>query len=238
MSIAEKLTQLKTDFDEVKAAGINQGKADEHHNLWHNYQQYGDKNQKAERLFAGNGWRDWIFRPIYDIPIGNATFYNSSLSNLKQCLIDSGVSFWIAEPLSYTFHWSHISHVPDLSGTELTNDLNNTFSYCLHLHTIDGIRVTENVKFTNTFDGSTLLENITFYGTIGQSVNFSDNPLSVESMKSIISCLKDCHDTVDAGKNAITFNEECWDALEADSAPPDGETWKEYIATCLGWNAV
>lgn len=217
--------------------GFAEGKENEWHRFWHSYQQYGDRNISPQGLFSGNGFRDSIFKPLYDIPIGRGTFEASTIQNLKQCLLDAGVSCFIKEPLNHTFNWSWVAHVPDLSGTELTEELNNTFSWCNKLHTIDGIKTTDTVKFTQTFVSSPNLANVRFSGTIGQNIDFSDNPLTPASMKSVISCLKDYANTENDGKYTVSFSDACWTALaQTGEWPPIPVSWKEYVMVYLGWN--
>jgi hypothetical protein len=80
------------------------------------------------------------------------------------------------------------------------------------------------------------LENITIEGTIKCDWNMSYSPLlTPESMKSVISCLENYAGTSSEYTNTVSFTDECWAALEADSAAPDGGTWEEYVAA-LGWN--
>ena len=64
--------------------------------------------------------------------------------------------------------------------------------YCANLHTIDKIISFEGTTYSDsTFRYSPKLANIIFEGTIAKDINFIDNPLTHDSLMSIINALKD-----------------------------------------------
>lgn len=94
---------------------------------------------------------------------------------------------------------------------------------------------------TNTFGKGAFqyalsYEYIGFEGTIASDINLSWSPLVPESMKKAILCLKNYAGTENEFAYTITFSEDCWAALEADSKAPNGMGWREYVGS-LGWNA-
>ena len=113
--------------------------------------------------------------------------------------------------------------------------INYTFDGC-KMETVDKLEI--GTSGTQTFGGAfrncDRLKNIKMTGVIGRNIDFSYSPLTVESMKSIISCLKDYSGTDEADLYKVSFNEDCWNNLEADSASPTGGTWQDYVAD-LGW---
>ena len=118
---------------------------------------------------------------------------------------------------------------------------NFAFEFCSELETIEMIRSNQASDFSNAFEECYKLKNITFDGVIGRSINFQYSPLSIASMKNIISCLAD-YSTDNTGKNTIAFTDTCWETLEASGKPYDDGltedatlTWKNYVIS-LGWN--
>lgn len=115
-------------------------------------------------------------------------------------------------------------------GTSFTSFANSSVS----IETIRKVCVTNATSLSSMFTYCIGLKNITFEGSINLSLSFSHSPLSVKSMKNIISCLKDYSGTSESGVNKLTFSEECWATLEADSTHSTGSTWREYVNS-LGW---
>jgi hypothetical protein len=119
-------------------------------------------------------------------------------------------------------------------------DLSNATSFDYgfsgaQVQTVDMLIPNENLSYTGAFSTASNLTTITFGGVIGKDINFQWSPLSVESMKSVITHLKNYAGTADAGKKTVKFTDACWTALEADSTAPDGNTWRDYVETTLGW---
>lgn len=186
------------------------GKTAEWNGFWDDFQQNGNKTNYRYAFFS---WADDIYRPKYPIIISsqaNDVFYYSNI-------IDTRV---------------------DISTT---TGLSRFFSQCDNLVTIRKLIVTESVSYSaDCFAKCTSLTNVTFEGVIGNTISFADSPLSVESMISIISCLKNIGDH----SCTITFSPTCWDALEASDKTPYtelgdnalGATWSDHVVA-LGWNA-
>lgn len=116
-----------------------------------------------------------------------------------------------------------------------TDYYNFAFAYCYELETIEMIRSNQASDFGDAFEECYKLKNITFDGVIGKNINFQYSPLTVESMKNIISHLAD-YSVENTHIYTVTFTDTCWEALEADSTAPNGTTWREYVQNSLGWN--
>ena len=115
--------------------------------------------------------------------------------------------------------------------------MQSMFDGCFSLKRIEKLSVKSLTTFTNTFKNCESLTDITIDGTIGQSISFQYSPLSVASMKSVISHLEETTLT-----KSVTFTDACWEALEASGKPYDDGlttdetlTWKNYVIS-LGWN--
>lgn len=119
---------------------------------------------------------------------------------------------------------------------------NFAFAFCFELETIEMIRSNQASNFDKAFEECYALKNITFEGVIGTDLNFQYSPLTIESMKNIISHLADYSGTENAATHTLTFTDACWEALEASGKPYDDGlttdatlTWKNYVIS-LGWN--
>lgn len=85
--------------------------------------------------------------------------------------------------------------IPDLNMRAI-GGLEEWFSYCESLETIELLRVNENTIYapsnSYSFYGCKQLQNITFDGVIGQDISFANSPLLTDaSLDSIVSHLKD-----------------------------------------------
>ena len=189
------------------------GKADERETFWENFQQGGSRKAYNN---AFSYWWDACYNPIYPIvPNNAANMYSSSQ------IVDTKV------PIDFTAITS-------------SSNMNNVFAYSTRLTTINKIIVNENTTYTNWFPYCRQLQNITFVGTIGKSIDFSECPLTPESMVNIILHLAQYTGTEDAYKYTVKFNENCWSALESSEYDVHthiayGDTWRDGCVY-LGWN--
>lgn len=237
MNIAEQVTRLKTDFDEVYDAG----KQAEYDRFWDLYQANGIRTYYSV-AFGGSGWNDETFKPKYDIKptatYAYMMFRNTGITDMVEILNRQGIelSFSKVTGCAHLFYDSAVTRLGTIDLSSMNGSLTSTFHNCDKLHTIEKlIFPTDNVVTdSNAFNGATALVNLTMEGLIQRSFNFNWSPLSVASMKSIISCLADLTGTAGEGVYTIQFSSACWDALEADSIAPDGNTWADYV-TSLGW---
>lgn len=216
-------------FEEGKTEGYNLGKAD---GIEEGKQQGTEEGRQAEKdehwevfqsqgsaksyyyAFAYNRFNDETYNPKYDIVTntsGNAAqnmFYNNTLITDTKVTIDVRNS-------------NHIGAI--FYGTK-------------NLKTVRKFIVSENITSggNNAFSNCESLENIVMEGINAQSLTFAVSPLTVDSMKSIISCLKDFSGTNKEGTCTIKFTSECWNRLEESGVSPSGTTWEEHVRN-LGW---
>ena len=231
---AGKEAGLEEGFDNGKAAGIQA----EYDRFWDGYQPslsgfYGF-------FFAGPGWNDNTFYPKTDLVLRNgysaqSMFQQCGVTNIAERLEACGVILDTSQAQYFNnmFNSSKIVRVPAIDCTNAVS-VSSIFAGA-PVQTIDKLTVNENLPLNNAFTNANALTNIMFEGTIGQNTNFQWCPLSVASMKSVIGCLKNYAGTDDAAKYKVTFTDACWAALEADSSAPDGNTWRDYVETTLGW---
>lgn len=212
MSIAEKLTTIAENQQKVYEAG----QKSEYDRFWDTFQNYGGE-ANYYNAFTYNKFTDENFNPKYDL------------------ISVAGVS-----PFQLSFY--NAKNITDTKVAMISNTTNfsSTFGNCENLITIRRIVLNCDIeKATAMFTNCKALKNITIEGDgkIACDISIVQSPLTVNSMKSIISHLKNFKGTENELKYTVTFSSQCWTALEADSASPDGGTWREYVVSTLGWNA-
>ena len=140
------------------------GKQAEQKAFWETYQIKGKRTNWQYAFAYANCWTDETYNPIYPIKVSTShdnMYYNATITDTKVPIIVTHSN------LKWMFRESTIVTIPELNLSASTK------------------------TFTDPFDGATKLKNITVTGTIAGSIKFSSCPLSVASIKSIISCLKD-----------------------------------------------
>lgn len=219
MNIAEQVTRLKTDFDEVYEAGysagesaagntkeayaqgVADGKQAEWSDFWDAFQNNGNRDSYSNAFYM---WRDGAYRPKYALNCTNG-----------------GTS---------AFNYSHIADtiVPiDISGL---TDTTAMFRRNANLETIRSLIVSESTVFAaNTFQGATCLVNITIVGVIGQNgLDLKDSTLlSKVSIISIVNALS----TTTSGLS-ITLSKT---AVESAFSSTTADEWTALIATKSNW---
>lgn len=235
MDIAERTLQLKADIDGVHDAG----KKAEQRALWEVLTNNGAK-QKYLYTFCEGVWTQENFKPTCNIVPTEAdhTFHyhnrGGKAYDMAEHLEELGVVLDLSNCTSgnYTFGNAVVSRLPEL------NMAKGTFTCfvrnCTALVTIDKLIVSDagNQNFTQTFNACSKLKNIIFEGVIGRSIGFSASPLTVASMKNIISCLKDYSGDAEYSYT-LTVKSSAFSALEEEGATAEYNgaacTWAELI---------
>lgn len=216
--------------------------------FWADYQEKGAR-VNWDYAFAGWGWTDDTFCPKYPIILtgfqpNTRIFSDSAITDLKARLDEMGVYVDTAKAstLSYLFYQSAITRVGTIDVgqcSNLTAIFASTTNFPLQIVYIEKFKLSDaniHTHGSNTFRYLTQLSDICVEGTIYKSIYFQWCPLSVDSMKSIISCLTNYTGTSSANTMTVKFSDDCWTALEASGAAPDGNTWTEYVQSTLCWN--
>lgn len=227
-------------LDEM-ASGVNEvyeaGKKAEYNEFWDNV------GTRAEYRFAGTAWNKKTFRPTKNFVVDRYCFYyhnwQGSAYDLAEHLEELDITMTMGKYARLeSFRLAWFTRLPELDFSGCSGTFDRVFYGDSVLVTIDKIilPLEGNVTSYNTpFHNCTRLKNITFEGVIDRSLSFSDSPLTVESIKSIISCLKDYSGTTSEFTCKVTFSSACKEALEAEGATsPNGNLWSEYV-TDLGW---
>lgn len=222
MSFSEKMTSIADNIREKTgvseplsledmASGINEvfeaGKKAEYDAFWDTFQNYGNRTNYLSAF--SQGFPNDAYNPKYDLR-GNlsGSFAMSKITDTKVGLINCTV---ITQAFRYN---TAIERIPELNISEST-DVGSDKS---------------------PFLGATKLSDITMTGVLAKSIIFSSCPLSVTSLKSIISCMKDFSGTENEYTCTITFNSNYFSKLEEEgNASPNGNTWAEYVDD-LKWN--
>lgn len=205
------------------------------------YLQHGAR-EDFQGAFFGTGWTVDLFQPNHDMrPIQCFEMFrgNTMEIDLAAHLEKLGVELDFSQTsgLNSMFYNSRFTKIGVVDMTSASN-----VTYVFH----NCVKLTEILLIVLKSDGSqdpsswfsncSLLQEIRFEGCIGKNINLSMcNGLTVESMKSVITHLKNYAGTANELKYTVQFTEACWEALEADSAAPNGDTWSNYVSS-LGWN--
>lgn len=237
MTISEKITRAKADYDAVYEAG----KKSEYDEFWDLYQQNGSRGV-YHYAFAGYGWDDTTFNPKYNIDSKNSVgmFMYSRITDLEAILNKCGITFNISNSSNYSalFSYSETKVIPELVCSARTSYMGAMFRDCKKLHTIRKITLLDgfNANMTDVFKNCTALENITFEGFIPKNIILAESTLL--SKASIINIIEHLSDVV-VSNQAATFSKIAIDnAFETSAGAGDGSTsaeWQSLIATKSNW---
>lgn len=228
------ISENGTAYDE----GFADGKKTEYDRFWDAYQLNGKRTNYKE-AFHLEGWTDQSFNPKYDMqPTAcDYMFYQSKITDLKQKLIDCGVTldFSNATNLYYFAMGSTITHLPEIGGAK-TKRIDHAFNGCSSLASVDKVIISDDgsCNVGNSFDGCSKLKDITFAGTIGKSINFQWSPLSADSIRSIVEALSETAtgQTLTLKKSAVDTAFEDGDGLGNGS---ESSEWGDLISSKENW---
>lgn len=190
--------------EEGFASGLEEGKELGYDEFWDNFQNYG--NRTDYQVAFSRGFPNEAYNPKYDLQ-GNV---NSVFAMGK--ITDAKVSILNATDITQMGRYNSVlTRLPELNMMETT------------------VIGSDN----NPFLGATKLTDLTMTGVLAKSMIFSACPLSVDSIKSIITCLKDFSGTDSENTYTVTFKTSYFNKLETegDTAEYNGTpcTWAELI---------
>ena len=181
--------------------GTDFGGKSQYDRFWDGLQNYGNRTNYKYAFYAegdaiGVVWTKETFKPLYDIKPSDANRMFQGMGNfdLVQQLSDLGITLDFSNSLDmcYCFMNSQLTRIGKVYLKAF--GCNDVFNSCENLHTIDevGMHMSANASVGNMFKNCTSLTNITVTGTIQKSIDFQYSPLlTIESMRSIISALKE-----------------------------------------------
>lgn len=239
-TIAEKLTTIAENEQKVYDKGHEKGMR----KFWECFTVNGNRSAYNGAFmntdFSGTTLPSDLFKPCQASFGAFQLYVGSSLPlGLNFSKVPMGTNITTCTGYRLFFNAENIEEVYDIQLPAQAT-IQSMFEGCTSLKKIDKLTVKSLTQFTNTFRNCNALTDITINGTIGQSISFIYSPLSVASMKSVISHLA----TVTNSKT-VTFTDACWEALEASGKPYQEEwtgvtdetlTWKVYVTSVLGWS--
>ena len=258
MSIADKLTLIAENEqkvynagyekgkaegvteDEAYNEGLEQGKQEERTEFWTLYLSNNGR-VNYDYAFAGQGWTNNTFKPIFNIKPTRAQ-YMFSLTGIKGDLValceQQGITIDFSNCKLFNAFASNAQGITRFGVIDVTKATDVfTFINCYALITVDKLIVSATTKYNATiFDGDTKLENLIVEGEIGQN-GFNVKTcvsLSKASIESIINCLSANTSglTVTLSLTAVKK------AFETSSGANDGNTsqeWLNLIAPKSNW---
>ncbi len=193
------------DFESKVDAVFEAGKKSEYDAFWDAYQSNGAR-KNYHSAFAGDGWKQAVFKPKYAIRPSDARnmFYQSPLTDLT---LTHKLDFSEVTSLNDFIARSSVTKVPAINLSKVSDTL-YVFENAFELVTVENLIFPTSpftVNISGVFYRCNALENITITGTIqntGCDLHWSTK-LTIESVTSILTALsKDS--SVAAGKS-ITF---------------------------------
>ena len=230
MSIADKLTTIAENMQNVYDAGYEKGKAEGGDNwedtFWNVYQENGNRTDYAG-AFSGIGWDNETFKPQYDIkPVGacNYSFGYSGLSgDLVEILKNLNVTLDLSKITSFHSGFSNAKNITRVGVVDIRNcgaACSSVFTYMSALVTIDEL-IISNTTPNTLFSSNPALENIKITGNICTTGwNFrTSTKLSKASITNIINALSTTTSglsvTISKTAKEAVFTPDEWSALEA-----------------------
>lgn len=211
MTISEKLTQIAVNEQKIYDAGYRKGKSEggdateafeqgrkaEYDAFWDAYQNKGEATDYSGAF--GAMWTDDTFKPKYDMCPKSAStmFNNTSIVDLKGCLERQGVVLDTSNCTNATqmFGNAKTKYVPMLDLRKCTSMASFSSSSC-KIESIEKLIVSETTPLGTNLQFCKALTTIVIEGVIGVNVSFRDcSKLTVDSLKSILSALKDISGT-------------------------------------------
>lgn len=237
-TIKDEAIKLRQNIDNVYEAG----KKAELDTIMEAWQQGGRRKNYIGAL--GYLSTDFIY-PKYDIcPEGDASYFARQSAppviDLVERLNECGVKMDFSKVTNptYLFYAGCFSHLPEINLTGVTYG-SHTLLFGNWVVTIDKLILSPNgTNIKQAFGYAEKLENVVIEGCIGGGdleVKYSPK-LTLASLKSILTALKDYSGTANEFSYTVSLLGENWAVLEADGATaPNGMTWVEYVGS-KGWN--
>lgn len=219
------------DFESKVDAVFDAGKKSEYDAFWDAYQSNGTR-KNYHSAFAGEGWKQAVFKPKYTIRPSDARniFYQSPLTDLT---LTHKLDFSAVTALSNFIARSSVTKVPAINLSKVSDSL-YVFENAFELVTVENLIFPTRpftVNISGMFYRCNALENITITGTIqntGCDLHWSTK-LTIESVTSILTALsKDS--SVAAGKS-ITFPTAAQAKIQADTTAKG----QHDAAIAAGW---
>lgn len=223
-------------FASAPAELVEAGKKTAYDEYWDTLQDYGNRTDYRAAFGGIKTHSAHLFRPKYDIRPDNGRYvfaYSDGL-DLTQ---DFGVAIDFSNVKEFIGTFMGGPQRIGVVNCSSATSINQIFSYG-GVSYIEKLILNENcTTYNQPFANCTRLTDITIEGVLSATVSFQWCPLTAESAKSVINCLKNYAGTSEANTKKITFSATTWGYLDAEGENTDvGTNWREYIQTSKGWN--
>lgn len=223
--------------------GYERGKQDGAREWQENYQKEGRNNKAGYYIcaYAGWGWTNETFNPVWDIiPTNASNMFNYShiTANISKLCEEKGVRLDFSKCVGFQncFVNASITGV-DTVDTRSCNDLSTIFYVASAMEEINDLILKEDGSQTfarTSFLNTKKLVTLKITGTIGKSVTFEHSPLNKESITNVINALFSTATGQTLTLNLAAVNK----AFETSEGAADGSTsdeWKALVATKTNW---
>lgn len=227
----------QTGYDSGVSVGKEQGHKEEYDTFWDAFQMFG-ANTDYMYAFSGGRWSGVNFKPKYDIKPRTSSymFLGSGIKDIRPKTIGVDFDTSLSTNFHQMFNQAAIEYIGVIDLTSATN-----ISYAFNGNQLVSIEkvvlpVNAALDMSTGFNSCPALRDVEFEGLFPNSnVKFTNSgDLTVDSMKSIISCLRNYGGTNNEFSFQFKLSDNAWERLEASGVSPIGTTWKEYVDD-LGW---
>lgn len=260
MSVNEKMTAIadnirsKTGGTETlsldgMASGVNEvydkGRTDEWSEFWDSFQQNGTRTDYSYAFFDNARikiWNTLNLTPKYDIrPTTAERCFGgcTEITDFVKLLDDNAIVFDTSKCTNLYCVFSYVrSKSMPVIDMSVATDIRGLFEYCFYLESIEKIVWSESIlnAGNSPFRQCNSLTDFESEGTLAVSISFAYCPLTVETVKGLIRCLKNYAGTSDAGKYTLTLHDNTKTAMANLGAIPEfnNKTYDAYLAD-IGW---
>ena len=232
MSFLDKLRAIANNVSKVYNAGYENGKAEGDGGgsfidpSWTNFNYLFSHGRATDEVVSKLKFSDTSNGTIFTLMFQDGTMTTSPLIDVSNAttlrsLYASCLKLKTVRPLN----------------SDKCTDFQYTFNSCMELVTIEGVNFSSATNINYTFQACSNLKNLIVNGTIPVSLSMTPcQKLTIDSLKGIITALKDYAGTDNAGKYTLTLHATSKTNLEAEGATaPGGLTWIAF-AESKGWN--
>lgn len=241
MSIADKLTTIAENEQKV----YDKGRTDEWSDFWDIFQQNGQRVNYNNAFYDDEAvtWNDTNFKPKHSIKptMLSGGFLGLRVTDFAKVFEDRNIEFDTSQCTRMNGAFSHNKRNTRLPIIDLSSatTIDAMCRYSYYLQKIEKIIWSETITATKeAFLDCQRLTEFVSEGTLAKSISFVHSPLTLETIKGLIRCLKDCL-TTNQGAYTLTLKDTCKTALEADTETVlfNGQSYTYFnLITAKGWN--
>lgn len=216
--------EMDEGIHEVYDKGVSEGK----HQISDIFQLNGTRTDYSY-TFAHIDCSDLDLQHPINAFTGEHCFYNNKTPNIAEWLYLYNIKLILGTVnhignMSYFFYKASTSELPELEVYGHTPT--QFFGYCRNLETIRKLTIHYNARWNTAFDYCDKLKNIEFGGEIPMDISFKHCPLTVKSLKSVITHLANyAGNTTKEYAYTVTFKTSTFEALESEGFTEEDKEW-------------